>query len=224
MTHKVFAPFGPLIYRADVRGEFLSFLLEHLNVMRDGVDAKHTLAGNIESQKFALYPEKEFVSFINPHILNYLQEIYLRVKEIYSNTFSKQKLINPKNLDVRYDLMQGPWINFSKKGEFNPMHNHSGKISAVIFIDAPHELEIERDESPYSMKSSSCLEFVFGNQHTIINPKTGMMYLFPSYLWHLVYPFNTDVERISMSFNIDNLFLNNKRIEMDYDVDWLVEE
>ena len=49
--HEVFAPFGPLIYRANVQGDFLNFLLEHLNVMRNGEDAKHTLAGNIESQK-----------------------------------------------------------------------------------------------------------------------------------------------------------------------------
>ena len=74
------------------------------------------------------------------------------------------------------------------------------------------------------MKSSASLEFIFGNQHTVINPKTGMMYLFPSHLWHLVYPFNSNVERISMSFNVDNLFVDDKRIEMDYDVDWLVEE
>ena len=50
--HEVFAPFGPLIYRANVQGDFLNFLLEHLNVMRNGEDAKHTLAGNIELQKF----------------------------------------------------------------------------------------------------------------------------------------------------------------------------
>tara|TARA_B100000424_G_C22769866_1_gene414598 strand:- start:37 stop:708 length:672 start_codon:yes stop_codon:yes gene_type:complete len=222
--HEVFAPFGPLIYRADVQGDFLNFLLEHLNVMRNGEDAKHTLAGNIESQKFALYPQQEFISFVHPHITNYLNENYLRTEKIYSNTFSKRKLYNPKNSKISYNLMQGPWINFSKKGEFNPMHNHSGKISAIIFIDVPDKLEQERDDSPYSMKSSASLEFVFGNQHTIINPKTGMMYLFPSHLWHLVYPFNSDVERISMSFNVDNLFVDDKRIEMDYDVDWLVEE
>ena len=40
----------------------------------------------------------------------------------------------------------------------------------------------------------------------------------------LVYPFYSNVERISMSFNVDNLFVDDKRIEMDYDVDWLVEE
>ena len=56
LNHEVFTPFGPLIYRANVQGDFLNFLLEHLNVMRNGEDAKHTLAGNIESQKFALYP------------------------------------------------------------------------------------------------------------------------------------------------------------------------
>ena len=88
--HEVFAPFGPLIYRANVQGDFLNFLLEHLNVMRNGEDAKHTLAGNIELQKFALYPQKEFISFVHPHITNYLNENYLRAEKIYSNTFSKR--------------------------------------------------------------------------------------------------------------------------------------
>jgi len=35
---------------------------------------------------------------------------------------------------------------------------------------------------------------------------------------------NSDVERISMSFNVDNLYVDNKPIEMDYDIDWLVIE
>jgi len=222
--HEVFAPFGPLIYRADVQGDFLNFLLEHLNVMRNGEDAKHTLAGNIESQKYALYPESEFISFVHPHITNYVNEIYNRTKHVNNNSFSKQKIYNPKNSSITYNMMQGPWINFSKKGEFNPIHNHTGKISAIVFIDIPEKLETERDNSPYNQKTSACLEFVFGNQHTVINPKTGVMYLFPSYLWHLVYPYNSDVERISMSFNVDNLYVDNKPIEMDYDIDWLVIE
>jgi len=223
LNHEVFTPFGPLIYKADIRGEFHNFLLEYLDVMRKGQDAKNTLAGNIELQKFALYPESEFISFVHPHIENYINEIYKRVKHINNNSLSKQKIFNPKNSNITYNMMQGPWINFSKKGEFNPIHNHSGKISAIVFIDIPDEIEVERNNLPYNQKSSACLEFVFANQHIPINPKTGMMYLFPSYLWHLVYPFNSDVERISMSFNIDNLFLDDKRIEMDYDIDWLVE-
>ena len=222
--HEVFAPFGPLIYKANVQGDFLNFLLEHLDVMRNGKDAKNTLAGNIESQKYALYPESEFVSFVHPHIVTYISEIYNRTKLINNNSFSKQKIYNPKNSSITYNMMQGPWINFSKKGEYNPIHNHTGKISAIIFLDIPEKLETERDNLPYTQKTSACLEFIFGNQHTVINPKTGMMYLFPSYLWHLVYPFNSDVERISMSFNVDNLFVDNKPIEMDYDVDWLVIE
>ena len=51
LNHEVFTPFGPLIYKADIRGEFHNFLLEYLDVMRKGQDAKNTLAGNIELQK-----------------------------------------------------------------------------------------------------------------------------------------------------------------------------
>ena len=40
---------------------------------------------------------------------------------------------------------EGPWVNFSRRGEFNPMHNHTGIISSVVFIDIPDELEEERE-------------------------------------------------------------------------------
>ena len=35
------------------------------------------------------------------------------------------------------------WINFMKKGEFNPVHDHSGNISFVIYTSVPKEILME---------------------------------------------------------------------------------
>ena len=63
--YESFAPFGPLIYRADIRGEFNDFLLKHLDSIRESKDARKMLVGNIDQQKYAPYPEKEFISYID---------------------------------------------------------------------------------------------------------------------------------------------------------------
>ena len=53
---------------------------------------------------------------------------------------------------------------------------------------------------------SGCLEFAYDNSCcAAITPKTGMIFLFPAHLRHTVYPFKSDVERITMSFNLSNV-------------------
>ena len=215
--YESFAPFGPLIYRADIRGEFNDFLLKHLDSIREAKDARDMLVGNIEQQRYAPYPEKEFISYVDIHVLNYLKEKYQRQLSIDRNIFSgnSKKILNPDEHEIRYHMGEGPWVNFSCKGEFNPMHNHSGVMSSVVFIDIPDELEEERKSSSFSAKAAGTLDLIHGNQHIIIKPQTGTLYFFPAYLWHLVYPYHSDVERISMSFNIYDLYLDDMMVSSD---------
>ena len=114
-----------------------------------------------------------------------------------------------KKSTIKYNLGQGPWVNFQKKGEFNPIHNHGGIVSAVIFIKIPKELKDERDSSTYTAKASGCLEFLYMGQHIVVKPKEAMMFLFPAYLQHAVYPYHSDVERVSMSFNFDEVVIDD---------------
>ena len=214
--YESFAPFGPLIYRADIRGEFNDFLLKHLDSIRESKDARKMLVGNIDQQKYAPYPEKEFISYTDIHVLNYLREKYQRQLRIDRNLFANnKKLLNPDEHQIRYHMGEGPWVNFSRKGEFNPMHNHTGIISSVVFIDIPDELEEERENSSFSAKAAGTLDMIHGSQHIVVKPQTGTLYFFPAYLWHLVYPYHSDVERISMSFNIYDLYMDDKMIQSD---------
>ena len=219
--HEAFAPFGPLIYRGDIRGEFNNFLLKHLDSIRQCEDARNMLVGNIEQQRRTNYPQKEFVDFVDVHVVNYLRDKYQHQLSIDRNIFGGKQgckngsILNPDEHEIRYHLGEGPWVNFSKKGEFNPMHNHSGVISSVVFIDIPEEIEQERDSTTFSAKAAGCLDLIMDNQHIVVKPVSGTIYLFPSYLWHLVYPFHSDVERISMSFNIYDLTLDDNVMKSD---------
>jgi len=207
--YEVNCPFGPLVYSTDISGEFHEFLLDGLDDCRKSQDARTRLVGNIDKQRFAVYDPQKFTKFIDPHLINYLQEKYNRQNNIKDICFDKRIEWNPETSKIEYNLGQGPWVNFQKKSEFNPLHNHSGILSAIIFIKIPDELKEERNNSDYSAKTAGCLEFFHMNQHIVVKPKTAMLYFFPAYLWHAVYPYQSDVERISMSFNLTNVRLDD---------------
>lgn len=105
------------------------------------------------------------------------------------------------------------WVNFQRKYEFNPVHNHAGLMSFVIWKKIPYDIN---EELKYfsgvkpGQNRTSMFAFVFtdslGNIQTkeIAVDKTmeNVICLFPSKLNHCVYPFYTsDDYRISVSGN-----------------------
>ena len=107
------------------------------------------------------------------------------------------------------------WVNFQKKHDFNPVHNHSGAISFVIWMKIPYkradEVNTARTKGIGEECLSGCFQFLFTSMLGEI--KTDVYHLDPSYeatilifpcmFNHVVYPFYTsDEERISISGNI----------------------
>ena len=106
------------------------------------------------------------------------------------------------------------WVNFQKENEFNPVHDHSGLFSFVIWVKIPTDWK-EQHALPVSANSNSPktsnFEFWYltplgKHQHYgyfLDKNSEGTMLLFPAKLMHTVYPFyNCDKERISISGNI----------------------
>jgi len=106
------------------------------------------------------------------------------------------------------------WANFQRKHEFNPVHNHGGTLSFVIWVQIPYELEEEfkqsREHNDYP-KTTSCFQFLVTNtmgqiyNHTLPVDKTwqGKIIMFPAKMMHTVYPFYTSDEyRISVAGNV----------------------
>jgi hypothetical protein len=91
--------------------------------------------------------------------------------------------------------------------EFNPVHQHSGSISGIIMVSVPEEISKEPETHPINstIRCPGQLEWLhgdYGSGSYKIVPVTGKFYMFPNTLRHQVYPFKSDVERITMSWNI----------------------
>ena len=85
-----------------------------------------------------------------------------------------------------YDI----WTNFAYKGDDNPMHNHSGFLSGVIYY--------KNHDHPT----------LFDEYNVGYEGKDGTMVMFPSNTWHHVEPQTVNKERITLAFNVMQLDKN----------------
>ena len=89
------------------------------------------------------------------------------------------------------------WVNYQKKGEYNPCHTHAGIASFVFFVDIPYGPD-ERD----AHMSNGGLQI----EKAVLpldSSWNGTLILFPSTTMHAVYPYySTDKERITVAGNI----------------------
>ena len=106
--------------------------------------------------------------------------------------------------------MNMAWINFQKKGEYNPPHNHPCDLSFVTFLQVPKEIGLEFESIPdiERGKGPGVLYLDYGEQLPFSVksfgklPEKGDLFIFPGWLMHHVHDFKADVERISVSGNI----------------------
>ncbi len=212
---EILYPFGATIYHGKASEEFQKFLEKSADLSRrKGKPMGSRLAGNIEGQVEGSFNLNKFKRMIRSHLIEYMQHCYSRLDQYSVSDDTIHEQIDYDKLE--FDYGNGPWFNFMKANEFNPLHNHSGVISAVIMIDVPEIIEEEnRNNNGSNMPCRGQLEWVYENQSGLsyhgtfkVIPKTGDIFLFPADLKHQVYPFTSDVERITMSFNIHELNLD----------------
>ena len=208
MEYEILKPFGPTIYKSKLSNDFMKFISEISEQTRTAnINVGETLAGNISNQLEAVMDEsqrKTFATEMFTHIYNAVYETEKKYCPDDENFINKEKLY--------FDFGNGPWINFQNSGEFNPMHSHTGKLSCVLYISVP---ECISEENNSGLKTNTpCagqISWVYGSRDYgtdfsyLHQPKTGELFLFPAGLPHMVYPFKSDVERISLSFNVYNL-------------------
>ena len=107
------------------------------------------------------------------------------------------------------------WVNYQKKHEFNPLHDHGGLYSFVIFMRIPthwkeqHALPMSANSGAPSASnfqfvwSAKNTEYVETTNFTLSSQDEGRMLFFPAWLRHQVFPFyGTEEERITISGNI----------------------
>ena len=170
---------------------------------------KHNLAGQIhESNTLVDRGDWFWINTLKPLCKEYYQE--------FGNLGSNI----PVNQNHPY-ILNSFWVNYQKQGEFNPLHDHDGVYSFVIWMKIPTK-HFEQNKNPISLKSNTHVISAFQFQYTNIigkiqpydyemNPEMeGTILFFPSQLRHCVYPFyNCDEDRISISGNV---LLNTRKL------------
>jgi len=184
---------GPCIIRFKISDECKKLLLDESK--SNVLDFKTKLAGIIDHETG--YSDESKAKF-TPHFSNYLG-VYDQMYQRYVN--------KPYEKKPEY-ILTALWINHQKAGEFNPPHDHDGKLSFVTYLQIPDELKKEHSE----YKGKSCgpggIQFVYGDgprdciTYQSFFPEENDMYIFPAWLKHWVAPFKSDCTRISVSGNV----------------------
>ena len=170
---------------------------------KNPIKHNHLLAGNISKSLTLKDKDNWFFNTILSQSINKFYEYYPQ--------YIKQMSILSEDAPF---FLDGFWVNFQKENEFNPIHNHSGIWSFVIWVKIPTDWK-EQLALPISANSSAPNASNFNFQYTTMlgdigyytynlgKNQEGTMLFFPAKLMHTVYPFyNCDEERISISGNI----------------------
>jgi len=189
---------GPCILHLKISEDFHKLLLEEALASRTKeLDYSSKLAGVIKEEY--MFRKKEiFLPWI------------AQILGVYDEAFQKHKNLRYKPEDKPNYLLSSLWVNFMKKHEFNPPHDHSDELSFVIFLDVPPEITKEQEAYDGRSGGPGSLGFLYGegNRQAItyqsVKPKNRDMFIFPSWIKHYVAPFYSDVTRVSVSGNITN--------------------
>ena len=197
----------------DLSDEEMNFLWDAIETK--GTDEKKNLAGQINSSYNI--PDKNDWFFKNT-----LQQLVLTYRSHFGESALAVNQLHPYYLN-RF------WVNYQKQNEFNPLHNHGGIYSFVIWMKIPtYYSEQNRNllAATANAKKISCFEFTYTNMlggvetytYELTPEHEGVLVFFPAALKHMVYPFyNCNEDRISISGNI---FLDTTQSEgtaIDYD-------
>jgi len=189
--HTIITPFTDYVYHSTLTEQELSFIQDLAEQSRNGEEFGKNLAGNIIEQRSGsnttVEEQQKLFSIFAKHVESFVK--YER-QEAQVTRFGIEAL----------------WFNYMKANEFNPLHSHRGSISGIVMVKVP--LEIAEELNTNIETNARCpghLEFVIGEHIHRILPKEGQIYLFPSSVKHQVYPFSSDVERVTMSWNITEI-------------------
>ena len=190
---KVLSPFGPKIAKL----RFSKQLINKINFEVDKINSNKLLLKKLDYSKKLVGQVKQEISLPKSFIKKNLDKIIAKnIRNFINKTLGKK----PKTVKIK-----NFWIVRQFSNEYNPIHFHDGHISGVGYLKIPSFSESKKR----NLKTNGTIDFINGSKmflnDSIYNhsPKVGDVLLFPNYLMHTAYPFSTEGERRSFSFNVE---------------------
>ena len=199
--------FGPFFASCILPDDALDAMLKMSDeVLSDKLSKSHgqSLAGVIDKE-IKVYKEDMDKAGVDQLIESCVRSYVIHCAKahgFFSETHTFESMIN------------SAWIVSQYANEYNPLHNHNGcDISAVIYLKVPDvkgRRNIESKKGKHDNDGNiSFVHSSVGNRNFdvfekgIMNlePRPGLLVMFPSYLAHTVYPFIGEGERRCLPFN-----------------------
>ena len=196
--------------------EKLNSYLDELKISKGRKDHSDKLAGRIKKGQQITMDAK------HPNVIDF-SKIILSLATYYENQYysSIGKNINPTIPEINE-----MWSVHQFAGDYNPLHDHYSRtirgLSIVTWTAVPKQITTyEKVFEGGKRNADGCLVLLAGTkdifdeelmkfpQHLQVQPKVGMIIVFPKWLQHMVYPFYGKGERTSISANI-NMWPKNK--------------
>jgi len=184
---------GPCIIKLKIIDDLKKILIE--DGVNSEIDFRDKLAGILDNEKGY---NQETKNKVIPYLSHYLG-VYDQMFERFTG--------KPYDKKPEYTLT-ALWCNFQRPNEFNPPHDHDGKLSFVTYLSIPEELKKEHSEYVGRSCGPGGIQFIYGNgprecvTYQSFFPEENDIFIFPAWLKHWVAPFKSDCTRISVSGNI----------------------
>lgn len=192
ITGQIIRAFSPAIGKYKISNELINIINKHVDSILEDQDKIEelyhgkNLAGEI---KYEIKLTKEFIDL----------NLYSPIKDIVYN-FVKSTL----NKELKTLEVKSSWAVCQFESDYNPIHWHDGHLSGVMYTKVPNDF----GSSYKKINKNGNIAFIHGSTQLTaasvydVSPTIGDLYIFPSNLMHVVYPFFSAEERRSVSFNI----------------------
>jgi hypothetical protein len=194
---KVIYPFGPPIFQTTLTDEIVQSLLNESKKLSVKDDFNHKLAGNLKYGRSYTFSD-QYKTEMEPILKDKVNTFFDMIRMQYKGAVDVEQYKNIK--------LESLWVNFNKKHDFNPPHDHKGVLSFVIYCSVPQEILENQADTNTPVAGSIVFEYgekicTFMHHYFKVNPFDNLMLIFPAGLKHYVPPFWTDHTRISVSGN-----------------------
>ena len=167
---------------------------------------KHKGKGYRQSQSWRINME---ITMTDPMVIHWVHQL------VKCGTVTKKPRKGLRKDGTKY-LIKALWVNFQRQHEFNPPHDHSDELSFVTYLKIPKEIKEEYNNYKGKSSGPGGISFIYGegNRQAITYqahfPEEKDLFIFPAWLKHYVAPFQSNVERVSVSGNItSNIEIKN---------------
>jgi len=201
ISGQIIRAFSPAIGKYKISEKLIKTINDHIdNILKDQnkIDELYhgkNLAGEIK------YEIKLTNDFIN-------DSLYVPIKDIVYN-FIKSTL----NKEFKSFEIKSSWAVCQFESDYNPIHWHDGHLSGVMYTKIPKDFGSSYKE----VNKNGNIAFIHGSTQLTassvydVKPEIGDLFIFPSNMMHTVYPFFSEEERRSVSFNI---FLDKETVRV----------